>query len=296
MSKVGFVGLGAMGTAIAGRLLAAGHEVVGTNRNASRAAPLIERGLVWRDSPREVAEASEVIFSMVTDDAALKAVTSGGQGIVAGLAPGKIYVDLSTVSPAASRRLAERVRASGADMLDAPVSGSVPAAEDGTLSIMVGGAAHTFQAVEPVLRELGRSVDHVGRNGQGLLLKLAINISLAAQMLAFSEGLLLATRGGVERKLAVEVMTASAVGSPMLKTRAPLVLDLPEEAWFDVRKMQKDLRLALRTADKLDVPLPTTAVADDVLTTARHLGYEHRDIASLFDVLAQVARLEPGWM
>jgi 3-hydroxyisobutyrate dehydrogenase-like beta-hydroxyacid dehydrogenase len=295
MSTIGFVGLGSMGGPIAGRLLAAGHRVVGTNRTASKALPLIDRGLVWRDTPREAAEAAEVVVSMVTDDAALEAVALGADGILAGLAPGKIYVDMSTVSPAESRRLAERVRALGADMLDAPVSGSVPAAEQGSLAIMVGGKEEAFRDVEPLLRQLAQTVTHVGDNGQGLLLKLAINISLAAQMLAFSEGVLLAERGGIDRSLAVEVMAGSPIGSPMLKTRAPLVLDLPDEAWFDVRLMQKDLRLALDTGRTLSVPLPAAAVADELLTTAREMGYEHRDIAALFEVLARLAgSAQPG--
>jgi 3-hydroxyisobutyrate dehydrogenase-like beta-hydroxyacid dehydrogenase len=287
MTSVGFVGLGAMGSRVAGRLLASGHQVYGTNRTQSRAAPLVERGLLWRDTPREVARDAEVTFSMVTDDAALDSISEGPDGLLAGLAPGKVYVDMSTVSLQASRKLADRVRSLGANMLDAPVSGSVPAAEEGTLAIMVGGDGEIFHAVEPLLDELGSTVRYVGANGQALLLKLAINISLAAQMLAFSEGTLLAERGGIDRKLAVDVMTASAIGSPMLKARAPLVIDLPEAAWFDVQLMQKDLRLALDAAWQLGVPLPTAAVADEQLTRARDLGYEHRDIAALFEVLAQ---------
>ena len=204
--------------------------------------------MIWRDTPREAAAGAEVVFSMVTDDAALAAITSGPDGILAGLWPGAIYVDMSTVSPQASRELARRVHWAGATMIDAPVSGSVPAAETGTLAIMAGGPDDAFQQVEPLLRRLGRSVTHVGGNGQGLLLKLAINISLATQMLAFSEGMLLAERGGIDPGLAARAMTESAIGSPMLKARVPLVLDLPEQAWFDVQLMHKDIRLALDTA------------------------------------------------
>jgi 3-hydroxyisobutyrate dehydrogenase-like beta-hydroxyacid dehydrogenase len=167
------------------------------------------------------------------------------------------------------------------------VSGSVPAAEDGSLVIMVGGNERSFGVVEPLLRQIGRTVTYVGPNGQALLLKLGINISLGAQMLAFSEGVLLAERGGIDRKLAVDVMSHSAIGSPMLRARTSLILDLPDEAWFDVRLMQKDLRLALRTAEGLDVPLPTAATTDALLTRARDLGYADRDIAAVFEVLAQ---------
>jgi 3-hydroxyisobutyrate dehydrogenase-like beta-hydroxyacid dehydrogenase len=287
MNTIGFIGLGAMGSRIAGRLLDAGNQVYGTNRTKSRAQPLIERGLQWRDTPREVVDATEVVFSMVTDDAALDAVTSGPDGILAGLQDGKVYVDMSTVSPRTSRQLAEQVHALGAQMLDAPVSGSIPQAESGTLAIMVGGDGQVFAAVEPLLRELGQTVTHIGPNGQGLLLKLAINISLAVQTLAFSEGLLLAERGGIDPGLAAEVMSRSSIGSPMLKARVPLLLDLPKQAWFDVSLMEKDIHLAREAADALAIPLPSAAVADEILHRASELGYAHRDLASLHEVLAE---------
>lgn len=294
MSKIGIVGLGSMGAPIAGRLLdlQLGNQVYGTNRTRAKASSLIARGLRWRDTPREVAATADVVISMVTDDAALAAVTEGPDGILAGLRHsasnhGTVYVDMSTVSPAASRKLADRVRAAGAAMLDAPVSGSVPAAESGTLSIMVGGPREAFDTVAPLLRHLGRNVTHVGGNGQGLVLKLAINISLATQMLAFSEGLLLAERGGIDPKLAAETMAASSVGSPMLQARVPLVLDLPQQSWFDMRLMHKDIRLALAAARESGLPAPAASAADAALTRAEDLGYGHRDIAGLFEVLAR---------
>jgi 3-hydroxyisobutyrate dehydrogenase-like beta-hydroxyacid dehydrogenase len=285
MTTVGFVGLGAMGGRIAGRLLAAGHDVYGTNRTRAKAAPLVEQGLSWLATPREVAAAAEVVFSMVTDDDALEAIATGSDGVLAGITPTTVWVDMSTVSPAVSSMMAERAGALGAAMLDAPVSGSVHEAETGTLAIMVGGDEHVFVAVEPLLRELGTAVRHVGTNGQGLRLKLAVNISLAAQMLAFSEGVLLAERGGIARDLAVEVIAGTAIGSPFLRGRAPLVLDLPDEAWFDVELAHKDIRLALATGESEHVPLPSAALADAWLTTAASLGYGHRDVASLFATL-----------
>jgi 3-hydroxyisobutyrate dehydrogenase-like beta-hydroxyacid dehydrogenase len=194
---------------------------------------------------------------------------------------------MSTVSPRASREVAEQVRSRGAQMLDAPVSGSIPQAESGTLAIMVGGDERAFRTVEPLLGELGQAVTHIGANGQGLVVKLAINISLGVQILAFSEGLLLAERDGVDPKLAAEVMSSAPIGSPMLKARVPLLLDLPEQAWFDVGMMQKDIRLALEAAAAVDLPLPSAAAADQMLTRARELGYEHRDLAALHDVLAK---------
>ncbi|HEY3749829.1 MAG TPA: NAD(P)-dependent oxidoreductase [Pseudonocardiaceae bacterium] len=292
MTTIGFIGLGAMGAPLAGRLLD-GNQVYGTNRTKAKAAALIGQGLRWRDTPREVAATADVLFSMVTDDSALAAITDGPDGVLAGLRPGTVYVEMSTVSPRVSRELAARVSATGTTMIDAPVSGSVPSAQTGTLAIMVGGPEAAFHTAEPLLNRLGSTVTHVGDNGQGLLLKLAINISLAMQMLAFSEGLLLAERGGIDPKLAAETMAASSIGSPMLRTRAALVLDLPEQAWFDMRFMHKDIRLALVAARDGEVPLPAATTADAVLSRAEQLGYGHRDIAGLFQVLDRLAGAGP---
>jgi 3-hydroxyisobutyrate dehydrogenase-like beta-hydroxyacid dehydrogenase len=293
MTTIGFVGLGAMGSRVASRLLAAGHPLVGWNRSKAKAAPLVELGLLWRETPREVAESAGVVFSMVTDDAALEVIADGPDGLLAGLAAGKFWVDMSTVSPETSSGLAERAHTLGAAMLDAPVSGSVHEAETGTLTIMVGGDAQSFATVEPLLRELGQTVRHIGTNGQGLLLKLAVNISLAAQMLAFCEGVLLAERGGIARELAVDVMAASSIGSPFLRGRAPLVVELPDEAWFDVELAHKDIGLALSTGRSEHIPLPSALLADEWLTKASSLGYGRRDVASLLTVLAQASDTQP---
>jgi 3-hydroxyisobutyrate dehydrogenase-like beta-hydroxyacid dehydrogenase len=287
-TTIGMVGLGAMGGQVAGRLLAQGYTVVGTNRTRAKADALVEQGLVWCESPRATAESADVVISMVTNGPALEAVTAGPDGILAGLRPGAVYIDMSTVSPDTSRALAEQVASHGAAMLAAPVSGSVPAAEAGALAIRVGGTTDAFERVEPILGELGSTVTFVGDVGQALLLKLGINISLAVQMLAFSEGVLLAERGGVDRSVALDVLTHSAIGSPMLQARAPLVLELPEEAWFDMAMMQKDLRLALDSGREEGVLMASATAADKMLTVARTTGYEHRDIAALFRVLSDL--------
>jgi 3-hydroxyisobutyrate dehydrogenase-like beta-hydroxyacid dehydrogenase len=280
-----------MGAPLAGRLLYR-NKVYGTNRTKSKASALIAEGLIWRDTPREVAAAAEVAFSMVTDDAALAAVTSGPDGILAGLRPGALYIDMSTVSPCASRELAERVRSAGATMIDAPVSGGVSAAETGTLAIMVGGTEAGYRAAESLLLRLGTTVTHVGGNGQGLLLDLAITISLAAQMLAFNEGVLLAERGGID-----PVLAARAIGSPtpyerLPYERSPVVLDQPgqprlaEREPFDVALMHKDIRLALVTAHESGVTLPVAAAVDSVLSQARGMGFGQSDTARLYKGMA----------
>jgi 3-hydroxyisobutyrate dehydrogenase-like beta-hydroxyacid dehydrogenase len=291
MAKIGYVGLGVMGGGVARRLLEAGHEVTGHNRTRSKAEPLIADGMRFADTPRAAAEQSDVVFSMVTNTQALAAVTEGPDGILAGLGPGKVYIDMSTVSPAASRALAERVAGQGAVMLDAPVSGSVITLEQGKLSVIVGGDEAAFEQVLPILRDIGPTVTRVGGNGQAVLMKIATNLSLAVQMLAFSEGVLLAEKGGISREDAVQVLTNSAIASPMVKYRGPFVLEMPDEAWFDCNMMQKDMVLALDLGRELDVPLPSTATANEILTAARGMGVDHHDFAVMFDVLAQLSGL-----
>jgi 3-hydroxyisobutyrate dehydrogenase-like beta-hydroxyacid dehydrogenase len=288
-TKLGFVGLGHMGGNMAARLLAADFAVYGEAVSRADAERLTEKGLQWRESPREVTEAADVILTSLPTDDVLEEVASEAQGVLAGLAAGKIWVDMSTVSPQVSRKIAQRVHERGAAMLDAPVSGSVPQVQSGTLTIMVGGDEQAYKRVEPILRELGTPT-HIGENGQGLALKLAINISLAVQMLAFAEGLLLATRSGVDAKRALDVMESSPIGSPMLRARSSLILDPPtDDAWFDLAFMRKDIELALDTAKALGIPLPTAERADEVLERARELGYERRDLAVLYELLQRLA-------
>lgn len=294
MAELGYVGLGVMGGRIAKRLLDAGHRVTGWNRTEEKAQWLLEAGMQWADSPREVAEGSEIVFTMVTSTAAVKAVTEGPAGILAGLSAGKVYVDMSTASPANTRALADRVREVGAHMLDAPVSGSVVTLEQGKLSVMVGGDADAFARVKPVLEAIGPKVLHVGPSGSAVTMKIAVNLQLHVQMVAFSEGVLLAEKSGIPRETAVEVMLASVIASPMVTYRGPLVLEQPEEAWFDCNMMQKDMNLALELGRELDVPMPTTAVSNELLTAARGMGLDHKDFAIVFDVLAVLSGIETG--
>ncbi len=292
MAELGYVGLGVMGGRMAKRLLDAGHRVTGFNRTRSKAEWLIEAGMAWADSPREVAEAAEITLSMVTDTKALRAIVEGPDGIIAGLGSGKLYVDMSTVSAAESREVAARVAERGARMLDAPVSGSVVTLEEGRLAIMVGGAPEDVERVRPVLLDIGPKVTHVGGNGQAALMKIASNLNLAVQMLAFSEAVLLAEKGGIRREIAVEALLSGVIASPMLKYRGPFVLREPEDAWFAVTMMQKDLVLAQEAGRQLDVPLPTTAVANEFMTAARAMGMDKRDFAAVFEVLSRMAGVE----
>jgi 3-hydroxyisobutyrate dehydrogenase-like beta-hydroxyacid dehydrogenase len=294
MQSIGFIGLGNMGGNMAARYLADGYTVYGEDRDREHARWLVDQGLRWVDTPRALAEAADVIMTSLPNDDIVESVASGPDGIVAGLGKGKVWADLSTISPRASRELAERVRqhGRGGHLLDTPVSGSVPQVKTGTLTIMVGGDADAYERIEPILRVLGTPT-HIGANGQGLVLKLAINISLAVQTLAFSEGLLLAEREGVDAHLAAKVMAGSQIGSPMLKLRVPLILDPPEEAWFDIGLMHKDIRLARQAGADAAAPLPTAEVADEILSQAEELGYERRDIAAIHDFLARRSAGQP---
>ncbi len=289
MQTIGFIGLGNMGGNMADRYLDAGYTVYGEDRDREHAQWLVDKGLRFVDTPRAVAAAADVVLTSLPNDEIVQSVASGPDGIVEGLNKGKVWADLSTISPSVSREVAAQVRAKGAQMLDTPVSGSVPQVKSGTLTIMAGGDADAYARIEPILRVLG-SPTRIGDNGQGLVLKLAINISLAVQTLAFSEGLLLAEHEGIDPQLAAKVMSESQIGSPMLKLRVPLILNPPHDAWFDIGLMHKDIRLARQAGSDVNTPLPAAEVADRFLDKAEGLGYTHSDIAAMHEVLEQLSR------
>jgi 3-hydroxyisobutyrate dehydrogenase-like beta-hydroxyacid dehydrogenase len=289
MANLGFVGLGVMGSEMVSRLLSKGHTVTGYNRTRAKAQRLIDRGMKWADSPRAVCATADVTFSMVTNEKALAAIMEGPDGILSVVAPGKFLIDMSTVSPHYSRSVAAKAREKGADMIDAPVSGSVITLQEGKLSVMVGGRRETFDRLKPILDDVGPKVTYVGDNGLALSMKIATNLSLAVQMMAFCEGVLLAEKSGIAREVAVDVLTNSAIASPMIKYRGPFVLTMPAEAWFDVNMMQKDMMLALDMGRALDIPLPTTAVCNEFLTAARGMGFAKQDFAVVFEVLARMS-------
>jgi len=293
-ATLGFVGLGVMGGRMAKRLLDARHPVVGYNRTRAKAQWLADAGLRLAASPREVAQAADVVFTMVTDTAALEAVTRGPDGILAGLRRGGVLIEMSTVSPEAIRALAADAAARGAELLDAPVSGSPATLEAGQLSFMVGGAETALERVRPYLTAIGPTITHVGALGLAKAMKLAINQGLAVQMLAFAEAVVLAEKAGVARERAVEAVLRSVVASPMLKYRGPFVLGMPAAAWFDVGMMQKDLILSLDLGRAAGVPLPTVSLTNEMLTAARGLGLAGYDFAVVFDVVARLAGLAPS--
>lgn len=286
--RVGMVGLGEMGGGFVERLLLAAYPVTGYNRTKSKAEPLVAKGMAWADSPRAVAERSDVVLTMVTDDRALSAVTDGPDGALAAI-EGKILCEMSTVAAAHVARLAERTRAAGGTLLDAPVLGSQVSLAEGKLLVMVGGDTGVLERVRAVLEAIGPKVFHVGEIGQAKAMKTALNLNLGAQMLGLAEGLLLAVKSGIPRDTALDIMLSGAIASPMLGYRAPLIRAMPAKAWFDCNMLLKDVELALDLGEKLGVPLPTTTVAQTWLRKAREFDLDRFDFAVLYYVLARAA-------
>ena len=291
MANLGFIGLGTMGGKMVRRLLNAGHTVTGYNRTRSRGDWLVDMGMLWGDTPRQVAEVADVTFTMVANTQALEAVTGGPDGVLAALGPGKVYIDMSTVSPAASRSLSLQVGERGAQMLDAPVSGSAVTLDAGQLSVMVGGEYEVYEAMKPILQDIGPTVDYVGENGLAATMKVAVNLSLPIQILSFCESLLLAEKSGIPREAALTALLNSVVASPALKYRFPLAVDPPEEPLFDVTMIQKDLMLALDMGRDLEVPMPTSAITNEYLNVCRAQGFSDQDFAILYTVMRRMSGL-----
>jgi 3-hydroxyisobutyrate dehydrogenase-like beta-hydroxyacid dehydrogenase len=296
MAALGFVGLGAMGSRLARRLLEAGYTVTGYNRTARKAQALVEAGLRLAPTPREVAATADVVFTMVTDDAALRAVIFGADGVLAGLRGGATLVEMSTVSPAIVREIAAAASARGAATLDAPVSGSTVSVEQGQASIQVGGEAAVIERVRPYLAAMGPAgITHVGPIGAAKAMKVATNLMVGVQIMAFCEAVALAEKSGIAREAAVEALMRSVIASPLVKYRGPFVVGrMAAHVTFPVPMIQKDLQLALDQGRAVGVPLPTTAVTQEWLTKAREMGLGEHDFAVVFDVLASLSGLPPA--
>jgi len=285
MTELGFVGLGVMGGRITERLMNAGYPVTGYNRTKSKAHWLLDKGMKWADSPRELAENVEIVFSMVTNTEAVRAITGGENGILAGLSPGKIYINMSTSSSVFSQELATQVAELGAVMLDCPVSGSVSTIIEGQLSLMVSGDYETFEGLLPILKSIGPKVTHVGENGLAVVMKIATNLSLSVQMVALCEAVLMCEKNGISRECALEILLKSVIASPMIAYRGPAILGMreDEEVWFNCNMMQKDMLLALELGRELDVALPTTTITNELYTATRGIGVDHFDMAAVFE-------------
>jgi 3-hydroxyisobutyrate dehydrogenase-like beta-hydroxyacid dehydrogenase len=286
--KLGFVGLGAMGQLIVPRLIEAGHSVTGWNRSRDKAEPLIKAGMLWADTPRKAAEGAEIVFSIVTDSAAVKAVALGPDGIKDGLQKGGIYIDMSTIDPDVSRAVAAEFAAAGSIMLDGPLSGSPVTVKAGLASVMIGGDEAAFERAKPVLLAIGPKVTRIGSNGLACQMKIAVNLLLMVEVICFGEAVALAEQGGVERAVAVDAVLKSVAASPVLGYRGPFILEgnMPAVPLADVTLQQKDMILALNLGRQLGSPVPLAAAANEMMNACRGLGIDHND----FVVAHQVYR------
>lgn len=286
--NIGFIGLGAMGQVIVPRLLAAGYRVTGWNRTAGKAAPLLEQGMLGADTPAAVARASDVVFSIVTDGEAVRSVALGEHGVISGLAPGGIYIDMGTIAPDITRSLAAEFAERGLAMLDAPLSGSPVTVEQGNASFMIGGDREAFERVEPVLRAIGPKVTYIGASGQAHVMKLAVNALLMVEVIAFGEAMALAEKGGVDRDIALDAFLKSVTAAPVLGYRGPFILEgqMPDVPLADVTLQQKDMLLVLEMARKSGSPVPLAAAANELMNACRGLGIDRND----FVVAHQVYR------
>jgi 3-hydroxyisobutyrate dehydrogenase-like beta-hydroxyacid dehydrogenase len=286
--NLGFIGLGAMGQLIVPRLMAAGHKVTGWNRSKDKAVMLLEAGMLWAEHPRAVAEQSDIVFSIVTDSKAVKAIALGPDGIVSGLKKGGIYIDMSTIEPDASREVAAEFAKAGSIMLDGPLSGSPVTVAAGNASVMIGGDEAAYERAKPVLLAIGPKVMRIGGNGLACQTKIAVNLLLMVEVIAFGEAVALAEKGGVAREAVVDAILKSVAASPVLGYRGPFVLDgkMPDVPLADVTLQQKDMILALNLGRTLGSPVPLAAAANEMMNACRGLGIDGND----FVVAHQVYR------
>ncbi len=277
--QIGFTGLGAMGVIIVQRLMAAGHTVTGWNRSRDKAAALIKTGMRWGNTPREVAAQSEIVFSILTDADAVKAVALGADGIIAGLKKSAVYLDMSTIAPESSRAIAAEFAKAGLIMLDAPISGSPVTLMQGNASTMVGGDKAAYERVLPVLLAIGPKSTYIGGNGLAVQMKLSVNSLLMVEVIAFGEAVALAEKGCVSREIAVEAILKSVAASPVLGYRGPFILEgkMPAVPLADVTLQQKDMLLVLEQGRKLGSPTPLAAAANEIMNACRGLGIDHHD-------------------
>jgi len=284
--NIAFIGLGAMGAGIVPRLMAAGHTVTGWNRSRAKAAPLVKAGMRLADTPRAAASGAEIAFSIVTDAAAVKEVALGPDGIMAGLKPPGIYVDMSTIAPDASRAVAKAFADKGLAMLDAPISGSPVTLAQGNASVMVGGNQAAFERVKDVLAEIGPKVTYIGASGLAVQMKISVNLLLMVEVIAFGEAIALAEKGGVARATAVDAILKSVAASPVLGYRGPFILEgkMPAVPLADVTLQQKDMLLALEQGRKLGSPVPLAAAANEMMNACRGLGIDHNDFVTAHEV------------
>jgi 2-hydroxy-3-oxopropionate reductase len=288
--KVGFIGLGIMGGPMAQNLMEAGHELVLYNRTKEKAEEIAGDGSTVVESPKEVAESCDLIVLMLPDSPQVEEVVEGEDGVLEGLKEGALIVDMSTISPVVTRELAEKIEERGATMLDAPVSGGEPGAQQGTLAIMAGGSEEDFERARPLLEVMGGAITHVGPTGAGQTAKAANQIVVAVTLEGISEALVLASKAGVAPEKILEAISGGLAGSNVMEAKKENFLEHDFEPGFRVDLHHKDLGIALAAGREYGVSLPVTAVVDQMLEALKAKGRGDRDHSAILTLIEDEAQ------
>jgi len=289
MQRIGFIGIGLMGQHMARRLGEAGHPLTVWNRTAAKATALLSAGAAWADSPKSLAQASDVVITMVTDSGASEQVSCGPDGVLAGGRAGLVLIDMSSIAPETSRGIAERAQAKAIAMLDAPVTGAPRVAAEGKLGIMVGGARETFEACRPIFQVLGAKIVYAGGHGMGSTLKLVNNLILGVSIHAAAEALVLAVKAGLDPHSVVEITSVGGARTGAMETRGPRMIERDFSPHFSVNNMYKDLSNVAKLADECGVSLPVAGAAREILRAARSQGKGDLDSCAVLTVLEAMA-------
>ncbi|MCX7571760.1 NAD(P)-dependent oxidoreductase [Tumebacillus sp. DT12] len=279
LPKLGWIGLGNMGIPMVANLLAAGYDVTVYNRTLDKADALRAKGAQVASTAQELVSGVDIVITMLTDSATVEAVLFGEAGAAAAMRAGQTLIDMSTIAPETSRSIGARLRAQGIGFLDAPVSGSVKPATDGTLVILVGGDKELYETCSPIFRALGKASYHFGENGQGANAKLAVNLMLGITMQGLSEALVLAEKTGLDRQTVLDMFGQTAIASPILAMKTPSILAGHFDAAFALKHMEKDFGLALEAAKTAEASLPATSAAHQTFVAAKANGHGDQDIA-----------------
>ncbi|MEM3403832.1 MAG: 2-hydroxy-3-oxopropionate reductase [Nitrososphaeria archaeon] len=287
--KIGFIGLGIMGKPMSKNLIKSGYHLTVWNRTASKMKELVDLGAKPASSPKEVAEKSDIVITMVTDSPDVEKVVLGPSGIIEGSMEGLIVIDMSTISPEITRRIAKKLEEKGVEMLDAPVTGGDVGAINATLSIMVGGKREVFEKCLPVFQAMGKKITYMGEHGMGQTTKLCNQVMVALNLQAVCEGLILGAKAGLDLNKLLEVVTAGAANSWALSNLGPKIIKGDLEPGFKLGMLQKDLRIVLSTAEELDLPLPVTALMHQMLRIAQADGYSEKGTQAMIKAMEKLS-------
>lgn len=292
MERVGFIGLGIMGQPMAMNIARAGYRLTVYNRTRAKTEPLRAMGAYVAESPREVAERSDVVIAMLTDGPDVEKILFGERGVVEGSRPGMVFIDMGTNSPDYARSFAERLSRYGVEFLDAPVTGGQKGAIEGTLTIMVGGRYETFKKVEPILRTMGKTIVYVGETGSGQLMKLLNQIVVAINMVALVEAMALARKAGVDFEKLYQVLSSGAANSFTVQYYMPKIMKKDLEPGFRASHLKKDLRYALELAAKHSVPLPLASLALQLYSAMESIGLGEKGTHALIKLYERISGFE----